>query len=372
MRLDMGTWTISQSWRPVAVAMLLARAAVAQEDSFPTSNEEPRRATPTSQGGLLLADFLRQASERTGKPFVLGPSLENAMAKRRVQFMGELQPSSGEDLFEFYTAVLKANDLVLYPIGPRSIDLYLVDDLKSAGPAGVLRAMATFVPPNEIDDWRDRSEMITTIVPLVHLDLIHARQELGQLVNTRAGGAITTLSESNALVITDFAPTVWSVVQLLKVADRQDASHRRRFRTIPLAYARAQELVPILVELVDGDRGGERVTESSSEEKSGAGARRLREASARIVADPRTNSVVLSALDGDASRIRDVIAELDRPVDAESRARGTQGRARLSESLEEPGNASPKPSPRLRRRVPKAPPTRAETADEHCPCCRTI
>ncbi len=311
----------------IATALVVAGAAATPK---PAWAQDPPQTPPLSpppaetddsvpisidDEGILLEKFIRIASEKTGKPFILAPALEQALARRKVKIT-QSQRVKKDDLFEFFKAVLKANDLVLYPIGPRSAELYLVDDLKAAGPAGSLRAAAEFVKEEDLELWRDKTAMISTVIPLRYMDISRARQELGQLVNTRSGGAITNVSAVNALIVTDFAPTVYAIYQILTVMDQKEARYQLQFEKIALKFAVADELQPILTDLIEGDTGlgGAPAVRQAAQGGGGGGGGGLQTPSPKIIPEPRTNSLVVYAVEDDMRKIKDLISKLDEEV----------------------------------------------------------
>jgi general secretion pathway protein D len=315
----------------LAVAATLAVAGAAWGQNNPPATPAPAPAAPAvpedpnemihvaiDSEGVNIDQFIKLASDRTHRPFLLAPALENTLGKRKVKITQSTDVPR-KDLFEFFKAVLKANDLVLFPVGPRSAELYIVDDLKAAGPAGSLRAAAVFVAEDELEDWRDRTAMISTVIPLKYIDITRARQELGQLVNTRNGAAITNVSSVNALIVTDFAPTVYAIYQILTVMDQKEARYQLLFKKIPLQFAVAEELQPIITDLVEGDsgsfgggRGGGGGGGGAVNPGGGGGG--LQKPSAKIIPEPRTNSIVVYAVQEDLEKIEDLINKLDEDV----------------------------------------------------------
>ncbi|MBI1849339.1 MAG: hypothetical protein HYR85_03240 [Planctomycetes bacterium] len=306
------------------VGSLAASAALAQNNR-PNPPAAPAAATDEDPNALVhvaidsegvnIDKFILLASEKTKKPFLLAPALENTLGKRKVKITQSTDVPR-KDLFEFFKAVLKANDLVLYPVGPRTAELYIVDDLKALGPAGGLRANAEFVAEDELELWRDRTAMISTVIPLKYIDITRARQELGQLVNTRNGAAITNVSSVNALIVTDFAQTVYAIYQILTVMDQKEARYQLLFKKIPLHFAVAEELQPIITDLVEGDSGafgGARGGGGAAAAAAGGGGG-LQKPQAKIIPEPRTNSIVVYAVQEDLEKIEDLINKLDEDV----------------------------------------------------------
>ncbi|MBI1849340.1 MAG: hypothetical protein HYR85_03245 [Planctomycetes bacterium] len=281
---------------------------------FATSEPQSDREKNIEEGALIL-DFILAASRNTGHPFLLSPTLENTLGKRRVK-LTEAPDIAKPDVLDYYKAILKANDLVLIPIGPAQYGILLVEDLKAVGPAGGLRSAAVFVPVDQLEAWKDRSDMITTMLPLKNIDITRARQELGQLVNTRNGAAITNVAASNSLIVTDFAPTVWSIYQILTAMDQKDARLTPRLEMIALEHTRADELAGTLSRLF---RDEPQATPAISD-KGAPGGSATEAATApsvtmrpvpRIVADRQTNSLLVFASGDDLDGIKALVSRIE-------------------------------------------------------------
>jgi type II secretory pathway component GspD/PulD (secretin) len=293
----------------LAIVLVAAPAAAAQEKS-----DEPA-AAPASvrpsdvDDGIPIVEFIKKMSADTGQAMLFAPSLENTLGKRKIKV---LQPPrvANKDLFEYDRSILKANDLVLFSIGPASYDLWVIDDIKAAGPAGFLRASAVFVPVDQLEKWRDRTEMISVVMPLHNVDISRARQELGQLVNTRNGAAITSVESSNSLIVTDFAPTVWSIYQVLATIDQKEKLIRSPLHSITLHSLRCEELAAALSRLVDDATSTSTPEDKGTNDAKPAPAPRLR-TSTRIVAERQTNSLLVQASDEDFDVIRVLVGRLE-------------------------------------------------------------
>jgi type II secretory pathway component GspD/PulD (secretin) len=271
----------------VAIAITSRTAGPAGE--LPPASPQQDVVIQTGEDGMALADVIQHASESTRTPFLLAPSLESEVADRRVRISIPITVAL-EDLLDFFKAVLLVHNVVVYPIGPSHSRLHVATPFLSAGPAGGLRAAPRVVPADELHEWKERTgDFISTTIPLQHIDISRARQELGQLINKRMGGAVTNVSSTNALIVSDFAPTVRSIYEVLKQMDRPPMRQPLAFERISLKHAPAEAVLPLLVGLLGKRAAGMPLPEP------------------RIVAEPRTNSILVYGLAEDLAEIRDLV-----------------------------------------------------------------
>jgi type II secretory pathway component GspD/PulD (secretin) len=278
---------------PAVLAAVIAPAA----RGAATLQESPSGPTrlANEDDGIPITDFVRKVSSETGKSLLFAPAVENTLGKRRVKI---LQPPrvATNDLFDYYRDVLKTQDLVLIPFGPPNYDMWVVDDAKAAGPSGALRARAIFVPSDELEKWRYRADMITTVIHLKNVDPTRAHNEVTTLADTRMGGAVTNVAETRSFVVTDFAPTVWAIYQCLTAMDRTESTVPSSLRVVPLQTLECEPLATELSQLVD---------------PSGADARSGVPVTRSIVAERQTNSLLVRASQERFDEIRALVDQLE-------------------------------------------------------------
>ncbi|WP_376707892.1 type II secretion system secretin GspD [Parashewanella spongiae] len=133
-------------------------------------------------------------------------------------------------------------------------------------------------------------EMVTRIVKVYNSDAKQIAPLLRQL-NDNAGGGNVVNVESNALMISGRAAVVNKLVEIVHRVDKQSDTG---VKVVPLNYASAGEIVRI-IETLNRQNGG---TSNRSKEP-------------KIVADERTNSVVVSGDEKTRTRIIKLIKRLD-------------------------------------------------------------
>lgn len=132
---------------------------------------------------------------------------------------------------------------------------------------------------------------ITQVIPLKNTSAAKILAALRPLVPQY--GHLTTYEPSNALIITDTRANVARMNELVKQLDKIGMTHTD---VIPLKYANATDVVAMLSQLEKPDPNRGMTTSPPV-----------------IVADKRTNAVVISADDLSRQRLRLLIDDLDRP-----------------------------------------------------------
>ncbi len=315
------------------VLFLPAQAAWAQNsDDPPPPGTSPEELDPDQliaiavrEDGIPLEEFLKYASQQTGKIFAISPKAAVAIGqgqRRGVQLTNTVAVKR-KDYFETFKAILKANDLHVFPIGDPEIGLYLVEDLANNASKGEAKTKASFVEYAELladPSWRWRTEIISTVISFKHMDASRAKSDLQQIVNTREAGAITTIPAVNSIIVTEFASVVYHVARMLSLMDQQEERFILKFEKIRLEYADPEELQPILADLLEtddgglfGSSGGGGQQRNRAQASTGA----VRKApSPKIIPDARTNSLILYAVEEDITEIKDLVQKLDEKVDS--------------------------------------------------------
>lgn len=317
--------SVNLEWMLALLLILIASAAApsfAQDEPVEFDPDE-MIAVAIQDGGIPLNDFLLYASQKTGKVFVIGPKAAAVLQGGRsktVQITNTVAVKRSE-FFETFKAILKANDLHVFPIANPDANMYLVEDLSNNASKGEAKTRARFVPYADLiedDSWQYRTEIISTVINFKHMDASRAKTDLQQIVNTREAGAITTIPAVNSIIVTEFAPTVYHVARMLALMDEEEARFELFFEKIRLDHADPEEMQAILADLLDAEGGGNDLFGGNAQnrnQRNAAGGGAVRKApAAKIIPDPRTQSLIVYAVDEDLKKIKELIARLDEEV----------------------------------------------------------
>ena len=164
-------------------------------------------------------------------------------------------------------------------------------------------------------------QVITQVVPIKNGDAAQLQSELSPLIS--AGASIIANSASNTLTITDYAS---NISRLLQVIEQLDSEQAAEVKVFPLVYAQASDVVQVLTQLFFAQPrlpfspggtqpGWQRRLMGAVTAASGGRSPVVGGSVGQVVADARTNSVVVTASKDRIESIGQVISALDKPVE---------------------------------------------------------
>jgi general secretion pathway protein D len=218
-----------------------------------------------------LSQIIQAVSEVTGKNFIIDPRVNAKVT------MLSATPMSPQAFYEAFLAVLQVYGYVAVPAG-KIIKIVPNTDLRQL-PANDL--------PNNVSSTSD--EIVTQIVVLKNVNAAQLVPMLRPLIPTY--GHLAAYPSGNMLIISDRASNVSRIVRII---ERMDDSGDEPIEVIPLHNAGAADVVRIVNSL-----------------NQGAGAEG---APAKVVADERTNSVLLTGERSARMRLKALILNMDTPM----------------------------------------------------------
>jgi len=224
--------------------------------------------------------LIEAVSRITGKTFVLDPRINN-------QKITILSPANvdlnKEEIYSIFLAALKMNQLAAIEDGV--VIKITQDQLAKSEP----------VPVESGSGGSSRGDaLITRVIKVINVDAKQLTPVLRPLI--RQTGHMAVYAESNVIVIHDRASNIERLVKIIRQVDKEsDVS----MEIIALHNANAVEVVKILERL-------EKRTATKGATRSGT----------NIVADERTNSILISGETNSRLRLRTIIAQLDSQVES--------------------------------------------------------
>jgi general secretion pathway protein D len=257
--------------RSLAVCLLLFSISVAH-----ATEQEP--SVTLNLNDVDIRAFIATVSESTGQNFIIDPRVKGKVT------VVSAKPVSADRLYEVFLSVLKVHGFAAVPSGDA---IKIIPDVA---------AKQDTIPTISEPDEQNSDKLITRVVQINHSDAAQLVPILRPLLAKQAHMAAHP--NSNTLIFTDSSTNADRIEQIIH---RIDQANNRDIEVIPLRYSLASELSTTLDSLI-------KVTPSKG--KSAAKVPTL-------IADERTNSLILS---GDSSwrrNIRMLIAQLDAPVSNE-------------------------------------------------------
>lgn len=214
-------------------------------------------------------------SEVTKKTFVVDPRV-----KGKVTVVSN-EPMDSQQVYEVFLSILSVHGFTAIPNG--AIIKIIPENLAKSQNTPVLSTHETI----------KGNALITQVVQIKHVSAPQLIPILRPLI--RQQGHLVAYPANNTIVISDYAD---NVRRLLKIIRRIDQPADKEIEVMVLEHASATEVVRIITTL-----------ETATTTKAKAG-----KSTSKIVADERTNSVLISGDDATLLRLRVLITHLDTPV----------------------------------------------------------
>jgi len=271
-------------------------------------------AAPPARGRLVKLNFdnaavevvVQAAAEIVGFNYVLGPNVRGR--KVTLQTVGQI---GRDEVFPLLLTILEVNGLAAVKAG----NVYRIIAREGAQQSPLRTIVGREAAPGPAAD-----EVVTQIVPLQFLDAAEAVSLLRPFV--AQDGALSAHHDTNVLILTDTAANIRRLLDILKPVDVEDAGDEPQ--VIPLKHADAQELAPVLLQLFTSRRlraGGAPAgfgasglpavpgapPRAAAALESGGASDRL----PLVVADRRSNSLLVNARKPALETIRRLVVKLD-------------------------------------------------------------
>ncbi|MGP8165452.1 MAG: type II secretion system secretin GspD [Steroidobacteraceae bacterium] len=219
-----------------------------------------------------LSQIIQAVSEVTGKNFIIDPRVNAKVT------MLSATPMSAAAFYEAFLSVLQVYGYVAVPAG-KVIKIVPNTDA---------RQLPSIDLPNDVSSSSD--EMVTQIITMKNVSAAQLVPLLRPLIPQQ--GHLAAYPAGNMLIISDRAS---NVNRIMKIVERMDESGDEPIDVIPLHNASATELVRTINQLNQGAAGG------------------AEGAPIKIVADERTNSVLLSGEKSLKLKAKALVFSLDMP-----------------------------------------------------------
>lgn len=221
-----------------------------------------------------IKDIINVISEVTGKTFVVDPRV-----KGNVTVVSNRSMES-EQVYEVFLSILQLNGFTAVESGP--VIKIIPESIAKSENTPVLSA----------DELIEGDTLITQVVQIKHVSAPQLIPLLRPLI--RQQGHLVAYSDNNTLVISDYANNVRRLLQIIRRIDR---AQDEEIEIMVLEHASAAELVRILTKLEPAPAAGTKGQNGFN-----------------LVADERTNSILISGERADRLRLRTLITHLDTPI----------------------------------------------------------
>jgi len=223
-----------------------------------------------------IQELIKFVAEATGTTIVVDPAV-----KGKVKVVSR-KPVSASELYELFLSILEVHGYTA---------------VRSGGVVRVIQSKDARSAPVQVRDGysgRASDEYVTEVIRLENISAAKLIPVLRPLVPQQAHMA--AYAPSNAIIISDLSS---NIDRIRDIIDRMDKTAVQQTDIIKLRYGVAEDVVRMLDQLA-----------KSEAKQSGGG-----EAEVLLVADPRTNSVLVSGDELERARIAKLVKYLDTPLE---------------------------------------------------------
>ncbi len=243
----------------------------------PVLQAEPMTDAETTMLNLENTDIntlISTIADKTGKNFIVDPRV-----KGKVTIISH-QPLTREEVYQTFLSILEVHGFAAVP-GDGVVKIVPDSTAKQSS----IRTASRGAPGRG-------DELVTRVVMVDYVNAMQLVPILRPLIPQQ--GHMAAFPSSNVLIVSDRADNIARIIQLIKRIDRPSNDD---VEVISLQHASAAEMVRVLGAL---------------KKSSGVGKQANR--SPMLVADERTNSILLGGDKGERLRLRALIAHLDAPT----------------------------------------------------------
>ena len=263
----------------LATLMGMSGAVFAQVEAQPVDAQGETRWA-VNFNDTDIQEVIKSIAGLTGKTFIIDPKVRGPIK------VINSKPLNAKELYELFLA---------------SLDVHGFTAVESGNIVRIVmnRDARNLPIPTENNVTNKDDLYITQVIPLKNTSAAKILAALRPLVPQY--GHLTTYEPSNALIITDTRANVARMNELVVQLDKIGVTHTD---VIPLRYANSADVVAMLTQLEKPDPNRGMTTSPPV-----------------IVADKRTNAVVISGDDLTRQRLKLLVDDLDRPQSKNSNVR---------------------------------------------------
>lgn len=233
-----------------------------------------------------ITEFIAIVGKNLGKTMIVDPNVRGKISIRSYSTFND------EQYYLFFLSVLEVHNFAAVKMGNNVLKIIRNKDAKTSS-----------IPVVGNENPGAGDEMVTRVVEVKNVTVRELVPLLRQLSDQAGGGNVVNYDPANVIMLTGPAAVV---NRLVKIIERVDRAGDKNVEIIKLKYASASDIVRI-VEAMN----------KSSQGKAGTPTFLI----PKIVADDRTNSVIVSGESQARARITKLIARLDSELETSGNTR---------------------------------------------------
>nr|WP_229817403.1 type II secretion system secretin GspD [Thalassotalea profundi] len=261
-------------------------ATVALSTSVLITSASAAQYSPNFKG-TDLEEFVNIVGKNLKKTMIVDPNVRGKVNVRSYDLLTE------EQYYQFFLNVLEVYGFAAVEMENNIIKIVRKKDAKSSS-----------IPVVGEENPGMGDEMVTRVVEVKNVTVRELTPLLRQISDQAGGGTVTNYDPANVIMITGTAAGVNRLVNIIK---RVDKAGDQDVEIIKLQYASAGEMV--------------RIIEAMNQSGQGKGASTPTFLIPKIVADDRTNSVIVSGERQARERISKLVSRLDSELETNGNTR---------------------------------------------------
>ncbi|MFA5623890.1 MAG: type II secretion system secretin GspD [Bradymonadales bacterium] len=235
-----------------------------------------------------LSDVVKLMSAQTGRNFIVADTLKSG---KKITIISP-NPVSAAEAYQAFLSALQMNGLTVV----RSGKFYKIVDVN----AGIKEPISPTWDGQNIDR---NDALVTHIISLEFLEVSQVKPVLDQLKTPN--GLIVDYPASNTLIITDTGNSVNRMISFIKRIDN-GSSDGERLWVYPVQYAEAAELERLLQSVFQVGGTARQQPQGASAQNTGEDVK-----ISQIVADQRTNKLIIVANERSYEKVKRLLLHLD-------------------------------------------------------------
>lgn len=250
-----------------------------------------------------IMDIVKAISDMTRKNFIIPETLKS----QKITILSPTKITAAE-AYQVFLSALSINGITVVRVGK----FYKLIESKNA----IKKPIPTCVGPDDICPAFNE-QMITMLITLMHTEANQISSVLKSLVSKE--GELTVFQPSNALILSEYAPNITRIKRIIKALDQPGFDDE--LRIVQIEYATAQEVADKITQVFDVAAAGKTSAKSSRKSPSKSESLAGRNSGddglvqiSKIIADERTNQIIIKANKRSFESIRRLIAKLDVPI----------------------------------------------------------
>ncbi|NDW21281.1 type II secretion system secretin GspD [Alteromonas hispanica] len=231
-----------------------------------------------------INEFINIVGKNLERTIIVDPNVRGKISVRSYDMLSE------DQYYQFFLNVLQVYDFAVVEMPSGILKVVRSKDAKTSNIPVVEGAQ------------QDGDEFITRVVPVYNVPVRELAPILRQLNDQAGGGNVVSHDPSNVMMLTGRAAVVNRLVEII---ERVDRAGDEEVEIVKLRYASASEMVRII----------ESINKSQGKANTGA------KSDPRVVADDRTNSVIVSGDVKARQRLITLIQRMDQELESNGNTR---------------------------------------------------